>query len=168
MLTEKLLMNNDITIRTSTSTDSSWLTQLMEKNWGGLPLVIRGKKYDPNNLDGIIVENQQSIAGFLFYEIKNDNCEIIVFEVFDRFKGTGTIMLENLKSIAKNNGCTRIYLMTTNDNLEALRFYQRRGFTIGKIHIDSVKHSRKIKPTIGLIGDYGIPVRDEIDLELFL
>lgn len=158
-------MNVICKIRLALPDDSKWLNELMEKSWGGLPLVIRGKKYYPSALDGIIAENERGIAGFLFYEMRDRDCEIIVFEIFDKFKGTGTAILNKLKEIAKNKKCYRLYLMTTNDNLDALRFYQRRGFTICEIHVDSVKISRKIKPTIGMIGNHGIPVRDEIDLE---
>lgn len=154
-------------VRPAIPADEKWLNDLMDKNWGGLPLVIRGKKYYPAKLNGIIAENGNDVAGFLFYEIQNQDCEIIVLEVFDKFKGTGTLLLDELKNIAKSQ-CSRVYLMTTNDNIDALRFYQKRGFHICGIHIDSVKISRKIKPTIGILGDYDIPVRDEIDLELIL
>jgi N-acetylglutamate synthase-like GNAT family acetyltransferase len=158
-------MSAELNLRLATPDDSMWLDELMNKNWGGLPLVIRGKKYYPSSLDGIIAENEKGIAGFLFYEIREQDCEIIVFEIFDKFKGMGTVILNKLKEIAKSSNCSRIYLMTTNDNLDAFRFYQRRGFNICGIHIDSVKNSRKIKPTIGMVGDHGISVRDEIDLE---
>jgi GNAT superfamily N-acetyltransferase len=164
----KTMQNNPIKIRSAISSDNAWLEELMVKEWGGLPLVIRGKKYYPTQLDGIIAENESGIAGFLFYEMREKDCEIIVFEVFDKFKGTGTILLDKLKDIAKHKKCSRIYLMTTNDNLDALRFYQKRNFHICGVHIDSVKISRKIKPTIGMIGDFDIPVRDEIDLELII
>lgn len=163
-----MFQNNALKIRSAESADNAWLEELMIKEWGGLPLVIRGKKYYPTELDGIIAENENGIVGFLFYEIRNTDCEIIVFEVFDKFKGAGTILLNKLKDLAKNKKCFRIYLMTTNDNLDALRFYQKRGFHICGIHIDSVKISREIKPTIGITGDYDIPVRDEIDLEFIL
>lgn len=163
-----MMQNNLLKIRSATPADNSWLEELMIKDWGGLPLVIRGKKYYPSQLDGIIAENENVIAGFLFYEIRNQDCEIIVFEVFDKFKGTGTILLDKLKDIARHKKCSRIYLMTTNDNLDALRFYQKRNFHICGIHIDSVRISRKIKPTIGMTGDYEIPVRDEIDLEFLI
>lgn len=161
-------MNTKLTIRSASPNDHQWLEELMNKEWGGLPLVIRGKKYNPLHLNGIIAENSEGIAGFLFYELRDTNCEIIVFEVFNKFQGTGTALLDALKTLAKENNCHRLYLMTTNDNLDALRFYQKRGFHICGIYLDSVKLSRKIKPTIGMIGDYGIPVRDEIDLELLL
>ncbi|VVC75736.1 hypothetical protein AQUSIP_10300 [Aquicella siphonis] len=161
-------MADTLTIRFATSEDSRRLERRMNDDWGGLPLVIRGKKYFPASLDGIIAESREGMAGFLFYEIQDGDCEIIVFEVFDKFKGTGTRMLDWLKDVARNRGCQRIYLMTTNDNLDALRFYQKRGFHICGIHINSVAVSRKIKPSIGMTGDHGIPVRDEIDLELYL
>ncbi len=161
-------MNKAFKIRPASLNDNRWLEELMNKNWGGLPLVIRGKKYYPSKLDGVIAENEKGIVGFLFFDVQEKDCEIIVFEVFDKFKGAGTMLLGELKIIAKNRHCSRIYLMTTNDNLDALRFYQKRGFHICGVHLDSVKISRKIKPTIGLVGDYDIPVRDEIDLEFML
>lgn len=161
-------MATAIKLRSSTPKDTKWLEELMTRDWGGLPLVIRGKKYYPASLDGIIAENENGIAGFLFYEVRDQDCEIIVFEIFDKFKGTGTQILNQLKEIATNKKCRRLYLMTTNDNLDALRFYQKRGFHICGIHLDSVKISRQIKPTIGMTGDHGIPVRDEIDLEFLL
>ena len=163
-----MLHNKALKIRPAASADNKWLEELMNRDWGGLPLVIRGKKFYPSQLDGIIAENENGIAGFLFYEVRDKDCEIIVFEVFDKFKGTGTSILDNLKEVAKDKKCQRIYLMTTNDHLDALRFYQKRGFHICGIHIDSVKDSRKIKPTIGMTGDHDIPVRDEIDLEFLL
>ena len=163
-----MLHNKALKIRPAASADNKWLEELMNRDWGGLPLVIRGKKFYPSQLDGIIAENENGIAGFLFYEVRDKDCEIIVFEVFDKFKGTGTSILDNLKEVAKDKKCQRIYLMTTNDHLDALRFYQKRGFHICGIHIDSVKNSIKIKPTIGMIGDHDIPVRDEIDFEFLL
>jgi GNAT superfamily N-acetyltransferase len=162
------MQNNPLKIRSALPEDDRWLEELMIREWGGLPLIIRGKKYYPAELDGIIAENESGIAGFLFYEVREKDCEIIVFEVFDKFKGTGTLLLNQLKNIAKQRQCARVYLMTTNDNLDALRFYQKRGFHICGIHVDSVKLSRKIKPTIGMVGDYDIPMRDEIDLEFSL
>lgn len=91
-----------------------------------------------------------------------------MFEIFEKFKGLGTKLLDELKILAKHKGCHKLFLMTTNDNLDALRFYQRRGFHICGIHLNSVTNSRKIKPTIAMVGDYGIPVKDEIDLECFV
>lgn len=159
---------NDISIRLTTPDDTYHIRELMDKYWGGEPLVVRAQKYYPSNLEGIFALKKDEIIGFLFFDVQDESCEIVVFEVFKKFQGIGTKMLEKLKGIANDKGCNRIFLMTNNDNLDALRFYQRRGFHICAIHVDSVKESRKLKPGIPMIGEHGIPLRDEIDLELLL
>ncbi len=162
------MIEKELIFRETDSSDSEIIKELMKKHWGGEPLVIRGKKYFPSSLDGIMVLKNQQVIGFLFYEVQNKICEIIVFEVFDKFNGIGTKILDQLKEMARSKNCEKVYVMTTNDSLDALRFYQRRGFHICGIHIDSVKVSRKIKPSISEAGEYGIPLRDEIDLEFKL
>ena len=63
-------------------------------------------------------------------------------------------------------GCTRLWVITTNDNVNALRFYQRRGFCLVTVHRGAVDRSRAtLKPEIPAAGAYGIPLRDEIELE---
>jgi GNAT superfamily N-acetyltransferase len=158
----------NINIRLTKSEDAELIANIIDEHWGGEPLVIRAKNYYPSKLNGILAFEGETIIGFLFYEIQESTLEIIVFEVFDKFQGIGMQLLDRLKLIAREKNCKRIYLMTNNDNLDALRFYQRRGFHICAIHLDSVKASRKMKPGIPLIGEYGIPLRDEIDLELIL
>lgn len=159
---------SDIKIRETTPEDSVLISSIMKKHWGGEPLVIRGENYFPSKLNGMIAYSGAKLIGFLFFDLQGADCEVVVFEVFDKFKGIGTQFLDFLKQIARKNQCRRIYLMTNNDNLDALRFYQRRGFTICGIHINSVERSRKMKPSIPEIGEYGIPLRDEIDLEFIL
>ena len=89
-----------------------------------------------------------------------------MFEILEKFSGFRTIVLNEFIKIAKNQNCKKIHLMTTNDNLDALRFYQRRGFVIKGIRLNALEESRKMKPCIPDVGDYGIPLRDEIELEL--
>ncbi|MFC1659278.1 GNAT family N-acetyltransferase [Pseudomonadota bacterium] len=155
-------------IREVTPEDSPLIRHLMDKYWGGEPLMVHDKKFYPSKMEGLLAYKRNEVASFLIYEIRNKNCEIIVFEVFEKFHGLGTIMLKELKKVAKKKGCKRIYLMTTNDNLDALRFYQKRGFIICGIHLNTMEEARKKKPSIPELGDYDIPLRDEIDLELMI
>lgn len=60
--------------------------------------------------------------------------------------------------------CKVIKLITTNDSLLALKFFQKRGFVLSKIINNAVEKARKLKPEIPLIGNDGIPIRDEIEL----
>ncbi len=155
----------NIKIRKINSKEQTWLKETMTREWGGEPLLIRGVKFYPSSMESLIAVEGEKIMGFMTYEIRSPICEIIAFEVYEKFNGLGTLMLEEMKKFAQSQNCTKLYLMTTNDNLDALRFYQKRGFQISGIHLDSVKNSRKLKPTISEFGDYGIAVRDEIDLE---
>ena len=86
----------NIVFRETTSEDSSQTVFMMEKYWGGEPLVIKTKNYYPSKLNGIIAQLNDSWIGFLFYDLQGDDCEIIVFEVFEKFKGIGTKILELL------------------------------------------------------------------------
>jgi hypothetical protein len=73
------------------------------------------------------------------------------------------------RSVAAAHACRRIWVLTTNDNVDALRFYQRRGFRLGALRPGAVDEARRTrKPEIPEIGDHGIPLRDEIELELLL
>ena len=67
---------------------------------------------------------------------------------------------------AREAGCRRLWLVTTNDNVDALRFYQRRGFRLTELQAGAVDVSRAtLKPSIPEVGDHGIPIRDELVLE---
>ena len=96
---------------------------------------------------------------------ENGECELAFIGSLEPHRGIGTALLNALRGEVAD--CARIWLVTTNDNLEALRFYQRRGFHLIAIHPDAVTETRKsLKPEIPLVGSFGIPMRDEIQLEL--
>ena len=85
-----------------------------------------------------------------------------------RHQGIGTALMQEATAVARAQNCQRLWLITTNDNLDAIRFYQKRGMTIAAIHVNSIAHSRTLKPSIPMTGDHGIPVRDEIEFEMEL
>jgi GNAT superfamily N-acetyltransferase len=106
------------------------------------------------------------VTGVLTYVIHAEECEVLTLHAEPPHRGTGTALIEAVKAVAQLAGCTRLWLMTTNDNVDALRFYQRRGFRLAKLHANAVDHSRtRLKPEIPRTGNYGIPLRDELELE---
>ena len=157
-----------IVIRDSNKEDSALIKASMEQDWGGEPLVVKERPYFPSQLPGFLAFEQEKLAGFLFYTIQGSEIEIIVFEAFNKFTGLGSKLLDKVKALAQTRGVRRICLVTHNDNLDALRFYQKRGFHICGIHLNTIEKARLLKPSITAIGDYGIPIRDEIDMELLL
>jgi N-acetylglutamate synthase-like GNAT family acetyltransferase len=107
------------------------------------------------------------LVGALTYVVRDADCEVLTLHADDRRKGLGIALIAEVKKIARRAGCTRLWLITTNDNLDALRFYQRRGFRLAALHQGAVDDSRsRLKPEISAVGDYNIPIRDELELEL--
>jgi GNAT superfamily N-acetyltransferase len=134
--------------------------------WGSDILVSRGKTYKAEDLDGILVYENGRIVGLGLYYIKNYECEMVLLETFVQNKGIGTKIIEKIKEIAKINNCKRIWLITSNDNITALKFYQKRGFYIANIYKNAMEESRRIKPSIPKIAENGIEIRDEIEFEI--
>jgi len=107
------------------------------------------------------------LLGMLTYVPGRDwqQCEILTLHAAGQWHGAGTAMVEAVGQLAAQQECTRLWVITTNDNVDALRFYQRRGFCLVAVHRGAVDHSRtNLKPEIPVVGAYGIPLRDEIEI----
>ena len=157
-----------IQIRPIDEKDRDWVIKLLNEEWGSALIVAGGKKHFADRLPGYIAEMDDSRAGLLTYEMRRKVCGIISLNSLQENNGIGTLLIDTLVEKAIELKCGKIILHTTNDNLHALRFYQKRNFRIVGIFPDAVVEARKIKPSIPLIGQNGIPVRDEIKLELVL
>jgi ribosomal protein S18 acetylase RimI-like enzyme len=131
--------------------------------WGGDEMVIRGQLVRPDGLDGFVAGDW---LGLVTFYIRDDECEITSLDSLSEGQGIGTALIEAVAAEARQKGCRRVALITTNDNLHALGFYQRRGFVLASIHRGAIDRAREIKPTIPLVGENNIPIRDEIELEL--
>jgi ribosomal protein S18 acetylase RimI-like enzyme len=91
---------------------------------------------------------------------------LVTLDAFTEGQGIGSALLDAVTDEARRQGCRRLWLITTNDNLHALRFYQRRELRLVSVHRDAVDDARQLKPSIPLVGEYGIPLHDELELEL--
>jgi ribosomal protein S18 acetylase RimI-like enzyme len=110
----------------------------------------------------VAVDDRTNRVGLLTYASRPDGVEILYVEALHRQRGVGTVLVEALFRLVGNQ---TVWLVTTNDNLDALRFYQRRGFAIRAVRVGAVDQARAtVKPSIGLVGEYEIPLRDEIEL----
>ena len=107
-------------------------------------------------------------VGLLTYEILDAECEIVTLDSVRPGAGVGSALVQAVNTAARRAGCRRLWLVTTNDNLHALGFYQRRGFAIVAVHRDAVEQARRIKPQIPRVGQRGIPIRDELELEMIV
>ncbi|MHA1770584.1 MAG: GNAT family N-acetyltransferase [Candidatus Thorarchaeota archaeon] len=152
-------------IRQISPTDQAWVEHTIRAEWGSDIVVVRGQVFYPARLAGLIAEQGDSPVGLLTYIVKENVCEIITLNALNLYMGIGTALLNDLVRIAKVRSCKKLIVVTTNDNLTALRFYQRRDFRLVAIHRNAVDEARKIKPVIPEIGLYQIPIHDELELE---
>jgi ribosomal protein S18 acetylase RimI-like enzyme len=155
-------------LRRITGHDLPRLGQIWKKNWGDEFMVIRGVVYRPEQLDGFIAYDGPDCVGEITFVMNGDGCEIVTLDSECEGQGLGTKLIDAVVEEARKQDCRRVFLVTTNDNLNALGFYQKRGFELVQINRGAVNEARKIKPGIPLIGMNNIPLRDEIELEIML
>lgn len=155
-------MRDDIEIRASTEADREWIRRQLNESWGSHMMVLRGELFDATSCPALIAGDRE---GLLHYRaLSDDTCEIVTLEAFRTGRGIGTTLIEAMATLAKNDGHARLVVVTTNDNLDALRFYQARGFRLSALWPGAVDEARKLKPEIAPTGNYGLPIRDEIEL----
>ncbi|WP_214756628.1 MULTISPECIES: GNAT family N-acetyltransferase [unclassified Exiguobacterium] len=132
--------------------------------WGSSEMVISTGTYDCAALDGFVWSERDVIIGLVTYVIRADELEIISLDSLQEKRGIGSALLDAVERVAKHYQLERLSLITTNDNLRALAFYQRRGWRLTRIIPGAVDAARIHKPSIPVIGEYGIPLHDEIML----
>jgi ribosomal protein S18 acetylase RimI-like enzyme len=145
--------------------DTAWAAALLGRSLAGRQQARRGELIDALTNSGLVALDGSTRIGLLTYQVIGAECEVVALVAERRRQGVGTVLLDALKS--RLAGCRRVWLVTTNDNLDALRFYQRRGFCLSGLRPGAVDDARRrLKPGIPLLGAYSIPLRDELELEL--
>ena len=157
-----------INIRPLEESDRDWVTEILTEYWGSATMIIRGRLYEVDEMPGFVAVYEDKRSGLITYLVEGEKCEVTSMNSLVEGTGIGSALVEALRKVAVEAGCKRIRAITTNDNMAALRFWQKRGFTLAALYPNAIEESRKLKPEIGLVGDDGIPIRDEIELEFIL
>jgi GNAT superfamily N-acetyltransferase len=157
---------NTLEVRPVLPGDLAWVQRLLQEQWGETRIVSRGLAHQADALPAFAAVLDGSPAGLVTYRIAEGQCEVVSLNSL--VIGGGRPLIEAVRGAAIAAGCGRLWLITTNDNIGALRFYQKIGFTLVTIHRNALDESRRLKPSIPLIGIGGIPLRDEIELEIVL
>lgn len=161
-----MISNQSIRVQKISKNDQSWIKGFYKERWGSERIVSRGiLRYVPL-LPGFIAWRSGERVGLLTYHIENNELEIVTLDSLAENIGVGSALVAEAAEFARELNCFRVWLITTNDNTPALRFYQKRGFQLAVIHRNALDESRKLKPEIPQLGLNGIPLRDEIELEI--
>jgi len=153
-------------IRSLTPQDRDKIKEFMIDAWGSEKVVSCGVLHEAYLLPGFAAYEGDKLAGLVTYNIEDRDCEIVTLDSLIENRGIGWRLIEHVLEKAHQAECNRLWLITTNDNIHAFRYYQKRGFTIADIHVNALEKSRELKPQIPKIGMHGIPLRDEIIFEM--
>jgi GNAT superfamily N-acetyltransferase len=169
---------SEIFIRRIQEADSLWVRALLSERWGTPLVASLSGLHDASTLDGFIAEaagppgeenKNAPLLGLTTYRVHEQECEVVTLDSLRSGLGIGTRLLETVVVEAREQRCRRLWVITTNDNLPALRFYQRRGWDLVAVHRDAVTEARAtVKPQISLLGLDGIPLRHALELEYLL
>jgi GNAT superfamily N-acetyltransferase len=159
---------NSFKVRPINKNDKKWVGDLLKEWWAGPLIVTRGKVHRADKLLGFIAEENGNPIGLITYEITGTNCEIISMNSLVEGKGVGSALVNAVKNVCLKARCNRLWLITSNDNTKAIRFWQKRDFRLVAVYPGAIDELRKLKPEIPLTGNDGIPIRDEIELEMAL
>jgi GNAT superfamily N-acetyltransferase len=156
-----------VEIQPLTERDRAWAVQVETESWSQ-PVVARlGELVDPTQLPGFIALVDGQRAGLASYAVRGNECELVTIRSLREGRGVGRALLDAVRDVAIAAGCSRLWSITTNDNLRALELYQRWGMEIVALHRHAVTEARRhLKPSIPERGAKGIPIADELELEL--
>lgn len=153
-------------IRPIDQADRKEINAFILRHWFTMEMVVHGESIDLSDADGWFASEKGKIVGLITYRFIGSRMEILSLDSLKEKNGIGTLLLDEAVREAKSVGCTGAFLTTTNDNLNALRFYQKRGFDLTRLCRNAVEKARKMKPEIPLTGMDGIPLKHEIELEM--
>jgi len=173
---------SEFNIRPLERSDREWVAHFLDERWGTTQVVSRGKAVYGHLLPGFTAERvvseeteetddkdpKSNYVGLVTINAQEKECEIMTLDSLEPDMGVGTALVQAVEGWAKESGIKRLWLVTTNDNLGALKFWQKRGYKLVMIHRNSIAESRRIKPQIPITGLDGIPILDEIELEKLL
>jgi GNAT superfamily N-acetyltransferase len=161
--------SSSLVIRAKRPSDEAWAREKLTERWGTTIVASVSGLHDATLLDGLIAEVDGEPVGLLTYRIEDGACEVVTLDSLVSGRGVGAALLQAVADLGRSRGCRRAWVLTTNDNLPALRFYQRSGWDLIRLHHDAVNEWRRtVKPRIAERGLDGIPIAHALELELDL
>lgn len=155
-------------IRELTAADRDWVETFMVEHWFAPTVIVHGESYRPAEHPGFACFKGGQLLGLVTYRLAKDEIEVLTLDSLSERQGIGSALLTAVIETAEELNLKKVWLITTNDNLNALKFYQKFGLRITSVSPGAVDRSRSIKPNIPAIGEYGIPLHDEIELSILI
>ncbi|MFT8708278.1 MAG: GNAT family N-acetyltransferase [Sporolactobacillus sp.] len=146
--------------------DKEAVREIMRQRWGSEKMAVHETIFDLTEQEGFLARKAQEVVGLLTYRmINHSEIELLSLDSFHENQGIGSALLDKLIDFARSQSLKSICLVTTNDNMRALQFYQKRGFTLCALHCHAVARARKLKTEIPLFAENGIAIEHELELK---
>ena len=157
-----------VDVRALEPSDLEGASSLLDAELGGRLQARLGAMHDVLAVPGMGAWDADQLVGVATYDIDDERAELAAIAVRSgrRLEGVGSRLIAAVADATAAVGVHELWLVTTNDNLDALRLYQQRGFELTELHRGAVHGARALKPAIPVLGNYGIPIRDELVLTL--
>jgi ribosomal protein S18 acetylase RimI-like enzyme len=155
-------------VRARNEADQSWSVETLRRAWGSTSVARMGELVDTATLPGLVAIMDGLPVGLLTFAAGDDEIEVVTLHAEREGTGVGRSLMDALLDEAHRRRARRIWLVTTNDNVRAISFYQRWGMDLVAFIRDGVAASRRLKPQIPDVGVSGIPVRHELVFALRL
>jgi ribosomal protein S18 acetylase RimI-like enzyme len=156
-----------IRVRPIESADRPWVVRRLGDAFGGVGVARKGVLVDASVLPGFVATDGGRPVGLLTYDVAHGECEVVAILSTEQGLGIGRALMDVARDQAVAAGCHRLWLITTNDNTRALRFYQRWGMDLCAFYRHGARRSREAKPALPHMGADGIPLEHELELELW-
>jgi ribosomal protein S18 acetylase RimI-like enzyme len=124
--------------------DRAWVAETISKEWG-LPIVSISGPHNAAELAGFVAIEADERVGLITYRTTDEGCEVVTLNSLRPNNGIGTALLRAVKQMTDERGL-RLWLITTDENSNAIRFYENRGMTRRGLHRDFVTVVRRYKP----------------------
>jgi ribosomal protein S18 acetylase RimI-like enzyme len=165
----ELVAGPPVVLRPLRDDERPWALRILRESWGTeITIYSDGREFRPAELPGFVAEAGDEPSGVVTYAIDGETCELVTLNALQSGRGVGGALVEAVADAARAAGCARLHLITTNDNLPALRLYQRHGFALVALNAGAIDAMRARKPEISATGHAGVPIRDELELERIL
>jgi ribosomal protein S18 acetylase RimI-like enzyme len=149
-------------------TDRKALDDLLRLRWSDGSMFVRGRLIYPHDVEAFGAYRENRLQGLVTWRIEDGVLYMLTISNVTDTRGVSTALLNKMLAMAREKGFAYMRALITNDNWPAFRYYQRRGFRIVAVHPGVIDMMRQMKPSIPTKGVEGIPMRDEIELEVVL
>lgn len=157
---------SSVTVRPITPSDTEFVRGQLVRHFVSPEIWSRDVPFRADALPGFLGEVGGVPCGHITVHHGERETEVITLVSERENIGLGHALLSRAIEESRSRGDWRLFLTTSNDNLRALGFYQRRGIRIVAVIPGAIDRSRAREGGIPTHAANGIPIHDELELEI--